>query len=116
MSLKVETRQLQGVTVVACHGRIVLGDESAGMRDTLKRALTSSKHLILDLSGVTYIDSTGLGTLVGVYASARGGGADIKLAGLNQRLRDLLQITKLVTVFEVYDTVQEATAALQQGK
>jgi len=116
MSLKVETRELEGVTVVACHGRIVLGDESAGMRQTLKRALTSSKHLVLDLSGVTYIDSTGLGTLVGVYSSARGSGADIKLAGLNQRLRDLLQITKLVTVFEVYDTVQEALAAFKRGK
>lgn len=116
MSLKVETRQMDGVTVVACHGRIVLGEESAGMRETLKRALASSKHLVLDLSGVSYLDSTGLGTLVGVFSSARAGGSDIKLAGLNQRLRDLLQITKLVTVFEVYDTVQEATAALKHSK
>jgi len=116
MSLTVETRQLDGVTVVACEGRIMLGEESAGMRQTLKRALTSSKHLILDLSGVNYIDSTGLGTLVGVYSSARSSGADIKLAGLNQRLRDLLQITKLVTVFEVYDNVQEAAAAFKQAK
>lgn len=114
MSLKVETRQLDGVTVVSCHGRIVLGEESAGMRDTLKRALTSSKHLVLDLSGVNYIDSTGLGTLVGVYSSARGAGAEIKLAGLNQRLRDLLQITKLVTVFEVYDSVQQATGSFKK--
>jgi len=80
----------------------------------LKRALTSSKQLVLDLSGVSYIDSSGLGTLVGVYSSARAAGADIKLAGLNQRLRDLLQITKLVTVFEVYDSVQQATAALKK--
>lgn len=114
MSLKVETRQLDGVTVVSCHGRIILGEESAGMRETLKRALTSSRQLVLDLSGVSYIDSSGLGTLVGVYSSARAAGADIKLAGLNQRLRDLLQITKLVTVFEVYDTVQQAVAALKQ--
>jgi len=116
MSLKVETRQLEGVTVVSCHGRIILGEESAGMRETLKRALTSSRQLVLDLSGVSYIDSSGLGTLVGVYSSARAAGADIKLAGLNQRLRDLLQITKLVTVFEVYDTVQEAVAALKQHR
>lgn len=114
MSLKVETRQSDGVTVVSCQGRIVLGEESAGMRDTLKRALTSSRQLVLDLSGVSYIDSSGLGTLVGVYSSARAGGADIKLAGLNQRLRDLLQITKLVTVFEVYDNVQQATEALKR--
>jgi anti-sigma B factor antagonist len=113
MSLKVETRQIDGVTVVSCHGRIVLGEESAGVRDTLKRALTSSKQIIMDLSGVSYIDSSGLGTLVGVYSSARATGANIILAGLNQRLQDLLQITKLVTVFEVYDNVQKAIAALK---
>jgi len=116
MSLKVETRESDGVAVVTCHGRIVLGDESAGLRDTLKRALTSSKNVVLDLSDVNYIDSSGLGTLVGVYSSARAVGADIKLAGLNQRLRDLLQITKLVTVFEVYDHVKDAMAALKHSK
>lgn len=116
MSLKVETRESDGVTVVTCHGRIVLGEESAGLRETLKRALISSKHLILDLSGVSYIDSSGLGTLVGVYSSARAAGAEIRLAGLNPRLQDLLQITKLVTVFEVYDNVQQAIAAAKQAK
>ena len=62
-----------------------------------------------------YIDSSGLGTLVGVYSSARASGADIKLTGLGQRLRDVLQITKLVTVFEVYDTEQEALASFHRG-
>jgi anti-sigma B factor antagonist len=111
MSLKVETRQVNGITVVTCHGRIVLGEEAAGLRETLKKALTASRQMVLNLSGVTYIDSGGLGTLVGVYSSARAAGADIKLAGLGQRLRDVLQITKLVTVFEVYDTEQEALAS-----
>jgi anti-sigma B factor antagonist len=60
---------------------------------------------------VNYIDSGGLGTLVGVYSSARAAGADIKLTGLSQRVRDVLQITKLVTVFEVYDSEQKALAA-----
>jgi anti-sigma B factor antagonist len=71
--------------------------------------------LVLNLSDVTYIDSGGLGTLVGVYSSARAAGADIKLTGLGQRLRDVLQITKLATVFQVFDTEQEALAALGQG-
>ncbi len=113
MSLKVETREVDGITVVSCEGRIVMGDESAGLRDTLKRALGSSRQVVLNLSAVTYIDSSGLGTLVGVYSSARSAGADIKLGGLGERLRDVLQITKLVTVFEVYDTEQQAIAAFR---
>jgi len=113
MSLKVETRQVEGITVVSCEGRIVLGDEAAGLRDTLKRALSSSRQIVLNLEGVSYIDSSGLGTLVGVYSSARAGGADIKLGGLGERLRDVLQVTKLVTVFEVYDSEQEAIAAFR---
>ena len=116
MSLKVETRQLNGITVVACHGRIVLGEEAAGLRETLKKVLSESRQIVLNLAGVDYIDSSGLGTLVGVYSSARKGGADIKLAGVGQRMRDVLQITKLVTVFEVYDTEQEALESFDGGR
>src|SRR5262249_39091656 len=116
MSLKVETRQMGGITVVSCYGRIVLGDEAAGLRDTLRKVLSSARQVVLNLSGVDYIDSSGLGTLVGVYSTARKGGADIKLTGVGQRLRDVLQITKLVTVFEVYDTEQEALASFDHAK
>jgi len=115
MALKMETHAVDGVTVVSCEGRVVFGEESSYLRENLKRILTSSRQIILDLSGVSYIDSGGLGTLVGVYSSARSSGADIKLTGLGQRLRDVLQITKLVTVFEVYDTEQQAMAAFQRG-
>ena len=96
-------READGVTVVSCQGRIVAGEEAAALRDEIKRLLGSTKKIVLNLSGVNYIDSSGLGTLVGAYSSARSAGADIKLCGLGQRLRDVLQITKLVTVFEVYD-------------
>ena len=115
MTLKIETRQADGVTIVACAGRIVFGEESTALRDNLKRILGSTRQVVLNLSGVTYIDSGGLGTLVGVYSSARSAGADIKLTGLGQRLRDVLQITKLVTVFEVYDNEQQAMAAFHRG-
>jgi len=115
MDLKLETHVTDGITVVSCHGRIVLGEDSASLRDTLKQVLTSSREVVLNLSGVNYIDSSGLGTLIAVYSSARSAGADIKLAGLGQRLRDLLQITKLVTVFEVYDNEQQAIAAFHRG-
>ena len=115
MNLKIETRVADGVTIVSCHGRIMFGEEATELRETLKRLLASTRQIVLNLSGVTYIDSGGLGTLVGVYSSARSGGADVKLTGLGQRLRDVLQVTKLVTVFEVYDTEQQAIAAFRRG-
>ena len=115
MTLKIETRTADGITVVSCNGRIVFGEEATALRDTLKKLLGSTKRILLNLAGVTYIDSGGLGTLGGVYSSARSGGADIKLIGLGQRLRDVLQITKLATVFEVYDNEQQALAAFQRG-
>jgi anti-sigma B factor antagonist len=111
MNLKMDTKAVNGVSVVHCSGRIVFGDEAAFLRTKLKEILSTSKKIVLDLSEVTYIDSGGLGTLVGCYSTARSAGADIKLAGLGQRVRDVLQITKLVTVFEVYDSEQKALAA-----
>jgi anti-sigma B factor antagonist len=113
MNLKMDTKTVEGVTVVSCVGRIVFGDEAAALRTELKSILSTSKKVILNLSEVSYIDSGGLGTLVGVFSTARAGGADIKLAGLGQRVRDVLQITKLVTVFEVYDNEQKALAAFR---
>ncbi len=115
MNLKVEKRRVDGVTIVSCQGRIMFGDEANALRDFLKQVLTETPRMVLNLAGVTYIDSGGLGTLVGVYSSARGAGADIKLTGLGQRLRDVLQITKLATVFEVFDSEQEALTALGRG-
>jgi anti-sigma B factor antagonist len=115
MNLKIEKRQVDGLTVVSCQGRIMFGDEANALRDFLKQALTETPRMVLNLSGVTYIDSGGLGTLVGVYSSARGAGADIKLTGLGQRLRDVLQITKLATVFEVIVREHEALTRLGRG-
>jgi anti-sigma B factor antagonist len=115
MTLKMETRVTDGVTIVACQGRIVFGEEAMALRENLKRLLTSTRQIVLNLSGVAYIDSGGLGTMVGVYSSARSAGADIKLSGLGQRIRDVLQITKLVTVFEVYENEQQAIAAFRRG-
>ena len=93
----------------------MFGEEANALRDFLKEALAETPRMVMNLSGVSYIDSGGLGTLVGVYSSARAAGADIKLTGLGQRLHDVLQITKLATVFEVFDSEQEASAALGRG-
>jgi anti-sigma B factor antagonist len=114
MTLKIDTRPEDAVTIVSCTGRITFGDEAMTLRESLKKILAASRQIILNLSGVSYIDSGGLGTLVGVYSSARAAGADIKLTGLGQRLRDVLQITKLVTVFEVYETEQQAIEAFKR--
>lgn len=115
MNLKIEKRLVDKIVVVSCQGRIMFGDEANALRDFLKQALGETGKMVLNLSGVTYIDSGGLGTLVGVYSTARAAGADIKLTGLGPRLHDVLQITKLATVFEVFDTEQEALTALGRG-
>lgn len=115
MHLKIEKRLVDGIAVVSCHGRIMFGEEAAALRESLKETLSKNPRMVLNLSAVSYIDSGGLGTLVGVFSTARKAGADIKLTGLGQRLRDVLQITKLATVFEVFDTEQEALAALGHG-
>lgn len=115
MPLKMDTRQVEGVTILLCNGRITFGDEANALRERVKSLLSSTKKVVLNLAGVSNIDSGGLGTLVGLYSSARASGADIKLTALGARLRDVLAITKLSTVFEVYETDQQALASFQQG-
>ncbi len=108
MSLKLSVKNVNGVTVVYCSGRIVFGEEAAELRERIKEMLATIRQIVLNLGGVSYIDSGGLGTLVGLYTSARASGGEIKLANLTQRVQDQLQITKLVTVFEVYDSEEKA--------
>lgn len=106
--MKLSTRTVDGILVVDCSGRIIFGEESASLRDTLRDLIPQNKKIILNLSGVNYIDSGGLGTLVALYTSARNNGSSIKLANLTQRVGDLLQVTKLLTVFDVYDSEERA--------
>jgi anti-sigma B factor antagonist len=109
MALKMVEMEVNGVTVLQLVGRVVLGDESNHLRTKLKELLSQGKtRLVLDLAEVSYIDSAGLGTLVAGFTSARGQGANLKLANLTKRFREQLNITKLVTVFDVYDTVDAA--------
>ena len=111
MALKLSNKTANGVTVVYCSGRIVFGDETASLRETVKNLLAETKHVVLNLGGVSYIDSGGLGTLVGLYTSAKASGGNVKLANLTQRVRDQLVLTKLVTVFEFYDSEEQAVAS-----
>jgi anti-sigma B factor antagonist len=109
MQLKIGVRTLNdGIVVVDCAGRIVFGEETAELRDKVKSLIAASSRIVLNLADVTYIDSGGLGTLVALYTTAQNAGGAIKLANLTQRVGDLLQVTKLLTVFEVYDSEQKA--------
>ena len=111
MQLKLSNRNEHGILVVDCVGRIVFGDESGYLRDTVKQMLLENKRIVLNLGEISYIDSGGLGTLVALYTSATSAGASIKLANLTKRVGDLLQVTKLLTVFEVYDSEEKALEA-----
>ena len=111
MSLKLVPRTINGVLVINCAGRIVFGDEASQLRELVKRELAENSRIVLNLGEVSYIDSGGIGTLVSLFTSARNAGGDIKLANLTKRVGDLLQITKLITVFESYDDEQKAVNA-----
>jgi anti-sigma B factor antagonist len=115
MQLKLTTRTVQNVLVVNCDGRIVFGEESAELRDTVKKLVAQNNQIVLNLGGVSYIDSGGLGTLVALYTTAHNAGGAIKLSNLTHRVGDLLQVTKLLTIFEVYDTEDEAIQSFRKG-
>ncbi|WP_321476031.1 STAS domain-containing protein [uncultured Paludibaculum sp.] len=109
MSVQIQTREVSGVTVMACVGTITLGESTSLFRNTLRELLKQgSRKILIDLGGVTYLDSTGIGELVGAYTSARNVSAQIKLARLPEKIYNLLQITKLITVFEVFNNEAEA--------
>ncbi len=108
------TRTLEGVMVVDCSGRVVFGEESASLRDTIKKLLLDNPRIVLNLREVNFIDSGGLGTLVSLYTTARNAGGALKLARLTQRVGDLLQVTKLVTIFEVFDDEQAAAESFKK--
>lgn len=111
MALNTTTSRTDGVVVVSLSGAIYFGEESASLRLLVKDLLSKSNQIVLDLKEVTHIDSGGLGTLVGLYASVRKIGGSLKLANLGNHAHELLQITKLVTVFDVFDSTEEAIAS-----
>jgi anti-sigma B factor antagonist len=114
MQLRMSTRQVDGVLVVDCSGRVMFGEESASLRDMVKKLLAQSPKVVLNLREVNYIDSGGLGTLVSLYTTARNAGGAVKLARLSQRVGDLLQITKLLTIFEVFDDEEVAAQSFNK--
>ena len=115
MALTTTSTTIDGVIVVYCGGAIVLGEESTSLRIFVKDLLNKSHQIVLDLRDVTHIDSSGLGTLVALHTSARNVGGSIKLANLGNRVNELLQVTKLVTVFDVFDKAEDAVASFKRA-
>lgn len=116
MSVKVTIQEADGVSVVGLNGRIILGEESGALREAVKSLLAGGeKKIVLDMSNVTYIDSAGLGILVAAYVSAKTQGASVRLCALGHKFREVLQITRLLTVFEVYDTPAAAIASFHES-
>jgi anti-sigma B factor antagonist len=116
MQLKLGKRTVDGILAIGCSGRIVFGDESSLLRDEVKSAVQAgNKRIVLNLKEVNYIDSGGLGTLVALHTTAHNAGGTIKLANLTKRVGDLLQVTKLLTVFEVHDSEYDALEAFRKA-
>jgi anti-sigma B factor antagonist len=109
VSVKLNTRQVGDVNVVDVAGRITLGEGSTALRDAIRDMVAKNhKKILLNLGEVSYIDSSGIGELVSGFTSVTNSGGQLKLLGLNKRVKDLLQITKLYTVFDVHE--EEASA------
>ena len=112
--MKIDVRTIRDVYILDCSGKITLGEGTMSIRNTVKDILQGgAKKIILNLVDITYIDSAGVGELVGSYVTAGNNGGKLKLLGLTGKLREVLTITKLLTVFEVFDN--ETAAVLSFG-
>jgi anti-sigma B factor antagonist len=114
MSMKVATRQVDGITILDLSGRITLGEGSVTLRDAIHDAIAKgSKHIVLNLGDISYIDSSGIGELVSAFTSVKNSGGELKLLNLTKKVHDLLQITKLYTVFDIWDNEASAVSAFK---
>jgi anti-sigma B factor antagonist len=115
VSVKISTRQVDGVTVLDTSGRITLGEGSVQLRDAVRDLLSKGqKHILLNLGDVNYIDSSGIGELVSAFTTAKNQGGELKLLNLTRKVHDLLQITKLYTVFDIKDDEAQAVASFSK--
>jgi anti-sigma B factor antagonist len=114
VALAIASREVDGVTVLELSGRITLGEGSVQLRDAIRDAIAKGqRNILVDLGEVSYIDSSGLGELVSAYTTARNQGAKLKLLKLTKKVHDLLQLTKLYTVFDIYDDEASAIASFK---
>ena len=114
MALTIATREVDGVTVLDLSGRITLGEGSVQLRDAIRGLISKGvKNVLLNMGEVNYIDSSGLGELVSAFTTAKNQQADVKLLNLTKKVHDLLQLTKLYTVFDIKDDEADAIASFK---
>jgi anti-sigma B factor antagonist len=112
--MTVTSREVGGVTVLDLGGKITLGEGSVQLRDAVRGLIAKgTKNILLNLAEINYIDSSGLGELVGAFTNARNQAANLKLLKLTRKVHDLLQLTKLYTVFDIYDDEASAIASFK---
>jgi anti-sigma B factor antagonist len=117
MAVSFQTKISGDVCVLSPEGKIVIGDEVGALREKIKELLEAGhKNILINLANVSYIDSTGVGALVGSFTTIRNQGGQMKLANLSQRVRDILLVTKLLTVFDVYDSEADGTKSFAARK
>jgi anti-sigma B factor antagonist len=115
MSLTVKTRKVENATVVDLSGRLTIGEPVLLLRETVRVLVNDgNRFFVLNLGEVSYIDSSGLGELVSLFTTVRNKQGDVKLLNLTAKAKDLLQMTKLLTVFDTYDNEEKAVAALRK--
>ena len=124
MAIDIKEKEIRGIIVLEPVGRLVLGQESMDFRGKIREVLEKSDwikqkwgwktRIVLDLGSLSFVDSAGLGALVAAHTSSKSRGTEIKLAHLTKKLRDALTISKLATVFDVYDSVEAAVNSYPQ--
>ena len=112
--MKASTRRVEGITILDLSGRITLGEGSGVLRDQIRDLLRKGENkILLNLGGIDYIDSSGIGALVSAFTAVRDQGGELKLLNLSKKVRDLLQITKFFTIFDVKDVQNDETSAVE---
>lgn len=112
--MKITNRDEGAVTIIEPKGKITIGEGDLILRDEITKLLSAEKKkMVLDLGGVSYMDSAGVGELVSVYTSVKNRGGELKLANLTKKIKDLLTITQLMTIFDTYESVGEASSSFK---
>lgn len=117
MAATLTTRQVDDVTIVDAAGRIVMGDSATALQEVLRRLIAENqKKILVNLAGVTFMDSAGIGELVGCYATASRKGTKIKICELTRRVADLMQVTRIYSVLDIYQWEDEALQSFRQSR